>query len=101
MSSYEFNPTMLPVSLELLLGNSFQCRRHIFLTSSLSSNIRHFKADFTFGNSQKSFGAKSGEQGGCSISVIDFSARELLVSWSIVMVKNPIMGQSSGLFLRM
>jgi hypothetical protein len=40
--------------------------------SSISWNICPFKADFIFGNSQKSLGAKSGEQGGCYISVIDF-----------------------------
>jgi hypothetical protein len=39
-----------------------------------------FKADFIFGNSHKSFGARSGEQGGCSIPVTD-------------------LGQSSGLSL--
>jgi len=56
------------------------------------------KAHFTFGNSQKSFGAKSGEQGGSSISAIDFWARNCLldrvhlVSWSMVMVENPITG---------
>jgi len=92
---------LLETVSELLLGNSFQCHRHVCLMSSLSWNISPLKADFTFGNGQKSFGAKSGEQGGCSISVIDFWAREHLVSWSIVMVKNPIMDQSSGLFLRM
>jgi hypothetical protein len=35
-----------------------------------------FKADFISGNSQKSVEAKSGEQGGCSISVIDFFGPE-------------------------
>jgi hypothetical protein len=37
-----------------------------------------FKADFIFGNSKKSFRDKSGEQGECSISVIDFWARNCL-----------------------
>jgi hypothetical protein len=50
-----------------------------------------------FGNSQKPFGAKSGEQNGCFISVIDFWARnffdrEHLVRWSIVMVENTVIG---------
>jgi hypothetical protein len=40
--------------------------------SSVSRNLCPFKAHFIYGNSQKSFGAKSGEYGGCSISVIDF-----------------------------
>jgi hypothetical protein len=31
-----------------------------------------FEAVFIFGKSQKSFGDKSGEQDGCSISLIDF-----------------------------
>jgi len=55
------------------------------------------KADFISGNSQKSFVAKSGEKGGCSISAIHFFFlgqklldKEHLVSWSIVIVENPI-----------
>jgi hypothetical protein len=46
--------------------------------SSVSWNLHPFKADFIFGNSQKSFRAKSGEEGGCSILVIDFWARNCL-----------------------
>jgi hypothetical protein len=64
--------------------------------SSISRKIRPTKADFIFGNSQESLEAKSGEQGGCYSSVIDFWARnclkdsESLMSWSTVMVDNPI-----------
>jgi hypothetical protein len=47
----------------------------LFWMSSVSWNLHHFKAEFIFGKSQKSFGAKLGEQDGCSISVINFWAR--------------------------
>jgi hypothetical protein len=63
LSSYALSPRillLLETFLEFLLWNDFQCRRHIFWTSSVSWNLRPFKADFIFGNSQKSFGAKSG-----------------------------------------
>jgi len=52
--------------------------------------------------SEKSFGAKSGEHDACPISVIDFWSmnyfvdRERLVSWSIDMVENPIVGPKFG-----
>jgi hypothetical protein len=68
--------------------------------SSVSRNIRPFKADFIFGNSQKSFGAKSGGK-----DVFHFSSRflgqklldrERLMSWSIVMVGNSIVGPKLG-----
>jgi len=39
LSSYALSPMMLPLLetfLEFLLWNSFQCRRHIFLMSSVS-----------------------------------------------------------------
>jgi hypothetical protein len=48
-----------------------------FWTSSISW-IHPLKADLNFGNRQKSFRAKSGEQGGCSISGIYFWARNCL-----------------------
>jgi hypothetical protein len=48
---------------------------HFSLTSSVTRNLRPFKADFIFGNSKKSFGAESGEQGGCSISEVDSCAK--------------------------
>jgi hypothetical protein len=61
------------------------------------------RQDFIFWNSQKPFGSKSGEQGGCSISVIDFWARHFLTEsalwagplswWGI-----QLLGQSSGIF---
>jgi hypothetical protein len=64
--------------------------------SSTSWNLYPFKADFIFGNSEKSFRAKQGEQHGCYISVIDLGQklldRECLVRWSTVMVENPITG---------
>jgi hypothetical protein len=94
------SPTMSPlfeIFLELLLWNIFQCCRNIFLMSSVPQSLQPFKADFIFGNSHKSFGAKYREPGGCSISVIDFFGqklldRERLVSWSLVIVENPIVG---------
>jgi hypothetical protein len=60
--------------------------------------------DFIYENSQKTFGAKSGEQDTCYISVIHFwtrncfktvllLSREHLVSWSIVVVENPNVGR--------
>jgi hypothetical protein len=62
--------------------------------SSVHLNLRPCKTNFIFGNSQKSFGVKSGEYGVFSISVIDFWARncliESLVSWSIIMVETPV-----------
>jgi hypothetical protein len=67
VSSYVLSSTMLPlleIFLQLLLWNSFQCNRHIFFMSSTSCNLRPYKADFSFGNSQKSLGAKSWKQGG-------------------------------------
>jgi hypothetical protein len=46
---------------------------HIFFRMSIISlNLRPFKLDLIFGNSQKSYGARSGEQDGCSILVIGF-----------------------------
>jgi len=70
------------------------------LTSALErgewSVSRPFKANFISGNSHKSLGAKSGKKGGYYISVIDFWVRncdtERLMSCSIVMVENPIVG---------
>jgi len=47
---------LLQTFLELLLWNSFQCRQDI----SVSWNLCLLKADFIFGNSQNSFGIKSG-----------------------------------------
>jgi len=83
---------LLETFFELLLGNSFQCHVH------------SFKADFIFGNSQKSFEAESWEEGGCSISVIDFSGQKLLdgehlVSWSTVTVEKPVVGPKFRPFL--
>jgi len=64
LGSYALSPRMLPqleTFLEFLSWNNFQCRRHIFWMSSVSWNLRPFKADFILWNSHKSFGAKSGE----------------------------------------
>jgi len=58
--------------LELLLWNSFWCCHHISWMSSISWNLNPCKADFIFGNSQKSFRVKSGEWSGCSIPALDF-----------------------------
>jgi hypothetical protein len=54
-------------------------------------------ADFISVNNQKSVGNESGESDGCSFSLIDILGRKLLdrgrlVTWSIVMVENPIIG---------
>jgi hypothetical protein len=51
-----------------------------FWMSAISWNLRPFKTDFIFANSQKSFGAKSGEWHGCSISVIELWARNYLTA---------------------
>jgi len=65
---------------------------------STSWNLHPFKADFISGKSQKSLRAKSGEQSGHSISVIDTGARNCLldigclVSSSNDMEENPIIG---------
>jgi len=83
LSNYALlSPIMLPLLetfLELLLWNSLQCCHHMFFwTSSISLSLQPFKADFIFGNTHKLFGAKSREKGICSISVIDFLARNCL-----------------------
>jgi hypothetical protein len=53
LSRYALSRTMQPlleISLELLLWNICQCSLHSFLMSSISWNLRPFKADFIFGN---------------------------------------------------
>jgi hypothetical protein len=46
-----------------------------------------------------SFGAKSEEQGGCTTSLkLELLDRGRHVSWSIVMVENPIVGLKFGPF---
>jgi hypothetical protein len=108
LSSYALCPTMLPLLetfLELQLLNSFQGRRHIYWTALISCNFHAFKTNFIFGNSQKLFGAKAGGWVVCSISVIEFWARNCLtenalcagaLSWWRIQS----LVQSSGLFLR-
>jgi hypothetical protein len=54
LSSYALSPTVGNNS-ELLLGNSFQCPCHISWMSSVSWNLRPFKAHFIFGERHKSF----------------------------------------------
>jgi hypothetical protein len=64
--------------LEICCGISFSAivtGFSFFWGASISGNVRPFQADLIFGNSQKSFRAKSGEQGGCSISVTDLWVR--------------------------
>jgi len=81
LSSYTLSPMMLPlleIFLELLLWSSLQW--HYSFMCSLSLNLRPSKQTLTFGNSQMSLGSKSGEHGGCSISVIDFLARNCLTA---------------------
>jgi hypothetical protein len=58
---------------------------------SVSWNLRPFKANFISGKSQKSFWAKSGNRGLFHF-INRFWAREHLVSWSIDMVENLIVG---------
>jgi hypothetical protein len=71
----------------------------IFLwTPTVSWNLSPIKADFIFGNSQKSFGGYSE----FSITALKFRARnwlldrECLVSWGTVVVGNPVAGPSSA-----
>jgi hypothetical protein len=107
LSSYALSPTMLSLLetfLELLLWNIFQCHHFFFLLiSSVSWNLHSFKEDFIFVNSQKSFGAKSGVQGGCSISVIDFWSRNCLTEsalWTGALLRQRIQSlcQNLGIF---
>jgi hypothetical protein len=107
LSSYALSPTMLPLLetfWELLLWYSFQCRCHTSGIPSKSWNLRPFRADFISGKSQKSLGAKWGEQGGCYISVIDFWARNCLTEsalWAGALSwwRIQSLDQSSGLYL--
>jgi hypothetical protein len=64
LSTCACSPTVLPLVetfLGLLLWISFQCHLHLFFVSSVSRSLCLFKADLIFGNSHKSFGAKSRE----------------------------------------
>jgi hypothetical protein len=65
MSSYALSPTMLPLLetfLELCDATDFSAVVTFFWMSSVSWNLRPFKADFVLGNSQKSYGAKTGKE---------------------------------------
>jgi hypothetical protein len=62
--------------------------------SAVSENLWPFKAIFSFGNSQKSHGAKSGEYGGWSNFIIDFFGQKLpdsyrVMSEGIVIMQDP------------
>jgi hypothetical protein len=62
--------------------------------SAMSENLWPFKPVFSFGNSQKSHGAKSGEYGGSSNFIIDFFYQKLpdserVMSKGIVMMQDP------------
>jgi len=76
----------------------FLCLQYPYL------NLHSFKADFIFGNSQKSPGAKSGERGWHSISVIDFWGRNCLTEstlqvGTLLRWRIQSLGQTSGTFL--
>jgi hypothetical protein len=76
LSSYALSPAMLPLLetfLELLsvLSSHFLDTFNILKYSSLLRKT-------IFRNSHKSFGAKSGEENGCSISETDFWTRNCL-----------------------
>ena len=63
-------------------------------TASTDSNLVPFNADLIFGNKKKSYGARSGEYGGCSRRVILCFAKKSLDSQGVVcrrvvLVKNP------------
>jgi hypothetical protein len=82
LNSYALSPMMLSLLetfLEILLWNSFQCRRHIFFfMSSVSWNLRRSKIrgrGWVFHFSNKSLGQK----------LLD---RVCTVRWSIAMVEN-------------
>jgi hypothetical protein len=96
LSSCALRLTMLPL-LETFFGTPVVEQlsvppSHLFL-SSVSWNIRTFKADYIFGNSQKLFGAKLWEQSECFSSAAGFWTRNCLRdTWNIVTVENPIVG---------
>jgi hypothetical protein len=81
LSSYALSPTTLPL-LEIFwnsrCGIAFSAVVIFFWMLSLSWNLRSCKADIIFGNSHVSFGAKSGDWVGCSISVMELWARNCL-----------------------
>ena len=59
-------------------------------TASTDSNLVPFNADLIFVNKKKSHGARSGENGGCSKTVILCFVKNLLTSCRhVVLVKNP------------
>jgi len=94
--------------LELLLWNIFQCRSHIFWTFSLSLNIHPLKADFISGNRSYSEPYRGGRG---DMVVVPFQYfifwpetawlyRKNRVSWSIVMMENPIIGPNFRPFFK-
>jgi hypothetical protein len=66
---------LLKTFLELLFWNALQDGRRMSLMSAMSENLWPFKAVFSFWNSQKSHGAKSGKYGRWSNFIIDFLAK--------------------------
>ena len=62
-------------------------------TASTDSNLVPFNADLIFGNKRKSDGARSGEYGGCSntviLCIIKNCFRQGVVCRRVVLVKNP------------
>jgi len=54
---------------------AFRAAVVLLLTSSVSSKYLPFNVSFIFGNTKKSLGARSGEDAGCSNTVICFGAK--------------------------
>jgi len=87
-------------------GTAFRAVVTFFWMSLIPWNFLPCNADFIFEKSHKSSGSKSGERGGgCSISVIDFWARNCLTEsalWAGALSwwRIQSLGQISGLFLR-
>jgi len=83
-------------------GMAFNAVITFFRMSSISWNLGPFKADFIFGNSQKLFKSKSGDQSGYSISVTDFwvrncSTESILWAGALSWWRIQLLGQTSGL----
>jgi hypothetical protein len=103
-SSYALSPTMLhcwKYFWNTCCGIAFGAIVTFCWMSSMSQNFHSFKADFIFGNSQKSFTAKRGTRLGVPFHWLisgPETSWQLLVRWSIVVVKN-VISQSSGHFL--
>jgi hypothetical protein len=66
-------PTPLHANLPLLEAMLQQCSAAFAFTASTDSNLVPFNADLIFGNKKK-----SGEYGGCSITVMLFFVKNVL-----------------------